>query len=521
MRYLLTLASALLISGTILAQNLTRTNVVKVNLRSTGAIIQNNQVKGYFYFIRVDKKDRQNNHYLLSIYDENLREIHTVDIIRPSSYFLIDGVFNGTAFGFLFYDTRGKQTELLTYDQTLQQLGNKKQPVTNKMQVAMYTQYYNGAEPQQELLTGVDNVGFIYYGLQPGKKLHHDVQCYSNDLTLMWNHKANDKTTLAVEMASEGFQSENYVGTLIQKKKSLQSKDIDTELVVQEISTGKTLFRTPMATSRYSVSFADVHFDSEKQEFVVFGEYYNLSDRELKAESLGFICLTLDITGKIISEKTNSWANEMSKATPLNERGKFEGGNFRVVFHDIIRTADGKIFVVGEQYKKVASAAGIISNVLVASMGGGVQSSNAQLNIYNMVIFEFNPDYSIKRVHIFEKDKNVVALPAGSEYTSSKMLSYYSKAVGGFDFAFTQMSSDGKTFYVSYVNWDREKGEKSRNVLGTIVYTPEQTFTVDKLPMARKSTSYYVHRAKEGYVLITEYSRKEKRLDSRLEKVNY
>jgi hypothetical protein len=521
MRYALILTCFLLTSGSVLAQNLTKTNVVKVNLRSSGTIIQNNQVKGYFYFIRVDKKDKKNSNYLLSIYDENLREINTIDVVRPASYLLVDGVFNGSAFGFLFYDTRGKTTELVTYDQTLKQLGSVKQPVTNRLAVAMYNQYYDGAEPDHAFLTGIENEGFIYYGYKPGSKLHHDVQCYSNELKLMWSRKANDKTAMAVEMASEGFQTKNYVGTLIHKKKSAMSKDMDFELVVQEIKTGKVAFTTPMVTNKYSISFADVYFDEANQNFVVFGEYYNKEDKELKAESLGFITLTIDLNGKIIAEKTNSWAVEFSKATPMNERGKFEGGNFRVVFHDIIRMADGKIFVIGEQYKKVASAGGIASNILSGAMGGGMQAANAQLNIYNMVIFEFNPDYSINRVHIFEKDKNVLGLPAGAEYMSSKTLSYYSKAVGGFDYSFTQVSADRNTFYVSYINYDREKGERGKNVLGTIVYTPEKTFTVDKLPLARKSTVFFVQRAKEGYVMVTEYTKKEKKLDSRLEKVNY
>jgi hypothetical protein len=57
--------------------------------------------------------------------------------------------------------------------------------------------------------------------------------------------------------------------------------------------------------------------------------------------------------------------------------------------------------------------------------------------------------------------------------------------------------------------------------LGAIVYTPEKVFSVDKMPLNRKSTEYYVYRAKEGYVLITEYFRKEKRIDTRLEKINF
>jgi hypothetical protein len=58
-------------------------------------------------------------------------------------------------------------------------------------------------------------------------------------------------------------------------------------------------------------------------------------------------------------------------------------------------------------------------------------------------------------------------------------------------------------------------------MLGSVIYTPEKTFVVDKLALNRSSSEYFISRAKEGYVLVTEYFKKEKRLDSRLEKLNY
>jgi hypothetical protein len=312
------------------------------------------------------------------------------------------------------------------------------------------------------------------------------------------------------------------VGTTVTRKKNLHTKDLEFDLLVHEVSSGKEVFRVPMVTDKYSVSFSDIFYDASKQNFVVFGEYNDKNDKELKAPSLGFITLTLDINGKIVSEKINSWAKEISQAAPVNERGKFDGNNARILFHEFVRTDDGKIFAIGEQYKKVASAGGIAGNVLLAAADGSAGTfSNAQLNVYNMVIFEFTSDYTIKKVYVFEKDKNVVNLPSGSEYISPKLVSYYAKAIGGFDYAFTQRSDDKSLFYVSYVNYDREKGEKGKNTLGTIVYTPEKQFTVDKLALDRKSTAYFVLRAKEGYVMVMEYFKKEKRVDSRLEKVNY
>jgi hypothetical protein len=511
---------AMLCSG-LSAQNLSKTGVVKMNIRSTGPIIQNEQIKGYYLFYLVEKQDKKNYNYLLSIYDENLREINSVTLTRPRTFFLIEGGFNGEAFGFLFYDTKSKSVELIGYDRSLKQTGVVKKIVSNKFLIETYKNFAIGQEPSQAYLVPVSNKGFLYYGLKEGKKAHYHMEFFDNSMKSLWSEQVKEKNGYSVETASEAFQSEEFVGTLITKRKLAASTNPETELAIHETLTGKLLFRVPMMTDKYTVSFSEISYDPNASNFTVFGEYFNKDGNEAKDRSLGFITLTFDMNGKIAGVKTNSWLNEISKAAPVNERGKFDGNNTSILFHNIVRTNDGKIFVIGEQYKKAASAAGIMMNVLAAAGGGYSQASNVQLNVYNMVIFEFTSDYVLKKVHVFEKDKNVLQLPAGYGALSPRSLSYFAKAVGGFDYSFTQPSSDKSTFYVSYVNYDREKGEKGKNVLGTIVYTPEKVFSVDKLPMNRKSTLYFVYRAKEGYVMITEYFKKEKRLDTRLEKVNY
>lgn len=527
MRNILTVVLAMTVFG-LSAQNFTKTGIAKIQLKNSGSIVTDNQVKGYYFFYQLEKKDRKNNHYLLSVYDENLREINSIDIVKPVSYALVDGAFNGEAFGFMFYDVKKKSAEFIAYDRTLKQVGSKTKGIKNSVLQMTFAGIAKGTPAIQPYLVPVAGKGFLYYGYKDGKKMQFEVEYYDNRMQLGWSQSAGDKA-MSQEVASEAFQSNGYVGSLISKKKSTQSKDVDSDLLVQNTETGKVLFRIPMETSKYSVSFSEIFFHQEKSNFIVFGEYYNKEDKILKAQSLGFIYLTLDMEGKVIGEKTNSWATDISKVTPMNEKGKMEGNNTNILIHDILRTSDGQIFVIGEQYKKAANAGGVAMQALamgLAAAGGGVSYggtgiSTTQLNVYNLVVFQFNADYTINKMHIFEKDKNVVVLPEGAAYVSSKLLSFYAKAVGGFDFLFTQPANDKSTFAVSYINYDREKGEKAKNVLGTVVYTPEKVFSVDKMPLNRKSTEYYVYQGKEGYVLITEYFKKEKKIETRLEKINY
>lgn len=516
MRNAFFLVVLLFVSGICFAQNLTKTGVLRINVRSAGAIAQDNQVKGYFHFYNVEKVDRKNNNYLLSVSDENLREINSVNIVRPTYYTLVEGAFNGEYFAFLFYDSRNKNIEIVSYDKTLKQTGTVLKKVGNQYAQAAFNLISTGEDASQSYLIPVNNKGFLYYGAQVDS-YNFEIDFYNNTMKKVWSYGAA-KNSRKIESAGDIFQDDQFIGSMIATKPGMMSNDLAFELLIQDVQTGKALFRISTVTAKYSLSIGDVYFDKEKQNFVVFGEYFDKKDKEMKSQSLGFMYLMIDMQGKIVGEKINSWAKEISAVTPMNEKGKFEGLNANILFHEIIRTSDGQIFVVGEQYKKVASGAGIASQIL---FGSNANIATSQINVYNMVIFEFNPDFSIKRAHLFEKDKNIVTLPAGATYLSSKLLSYYAKSIGGFDFVFSQVSSDKKTFSVSYINYDRERGAKAKNILGTIVYTPEKKFVVDKMPLDRKFTNFYVYKAKEGYVMISEYNKKAKTLESRLEKINF
>lgn len=482
------------------AQTLSKTNVTDVKLRNTGAIVQGGQVKGYYNFYNLEKQDRKNNNYLLSVTDENLREINSVNIVRPNTYLLIEGVFNGDSFAFLFYDVRAKSLELISYDRTLKEAGKVTKEITNRFAGATYAYIAQGHEPMQAFLVAVPNQGFVYYGIKEESKSDYEIEFYDNNLKRVWV-SYGPKDDFDYENAAEAFQNEQYAGSLVMKRTSIFSTDVDFELLVQNISDGKQVFRVPMATSKYKLSLADVSFDKAKQQFIVFGEYFNKDENVIKSKSQGFITVVLDMQGKIVSEKVNAWKTDINKLVAAKDKETFEDTD--IMFHEFIRTSDGQTFAIGEQYKKSGPPMAV------------------KLNVYNMVIFQFDANFAIQKVHVFEKDKNPVALPPGMLVTSSKLLSYIAKSFGGFDFIFSQTSADNNTFVVTYINYDREKGEKSKNILGSIIYTPEKVFTVDKLPLVRKSSSFYVYRAKEGYILVNEYFPKEKRMDSRLEKLNY
>src|SRR5688500_549146 len=236
-------------------QSLTKNDVTEVKLRNAGAIVQNGNVKGYYQFYNLEKTDRKNNNYLLSVTDENLREINSVNIVRPNTYLLIEGVFNGEAFGFLFYDVREKKLELISFDRTLKETGKVTKELKNKYANASYAYIAQGHEPMQAFLVSVPNKGFVYYGIKEDSKSEYEIEFYSNTMKKSWSTYA-PADDFDFENAAEAFQDEQYAGSLILKRTSVFSTDLDFELLVQTIGDGKQLFRIPLETAKYKLSLA-------------------------------------------------------------------------------------------------------------------------------------------------------------------------------------------------------------------------------------------------------------------------
>jgi hypothetical protein len=472
-----------------------------MNLRNSGPVMQDGQVKGYYNFYKVEKQDRKNNNYLISLTDENLQEINTVNIVRPEYYILVDAVFNGTAFGFLFYDAKEKALELLSYDKSLKSLGKVNKNLENKYASIPYMMIAQGRGQQQPYLLAVPDKGFLYYGIKNDSKAEYEIEFYDNNMKRAWVSNAQ-KDKYDFESAGEAYQGDEYVGSLIAKRTGLLDMDIDFEILVQNVTNGQPLFRFSMETTKYKLSLTELFFDKEKQQFVLFAEYFDKDQNVIKSSSQGFVTLVLDMKGKIVSEKVNSWKTNIASLVEAKDKDKFDETS--IMFHEFVRTSDGQFFAIGEQYKK-----------------SGVAYVSPAISIHNMVIFQFDETFAIKKVQVFPKDKRTISLPQGTLIFSTKLLGYVVKGLDGFDYVFTQVAPDKSTFMASYINYDREKGQKDKLVFGSIVYTPEKVFTVDKFTLSKKAAKSYVYQGKPGYVLVNDYYPKDKKLDSRLEKINY
>ena len=512
---ILLLFAGILANSSSFAQTKEFKDVRKFRVRSSTAIIEDNAVKGYAFFLMVEKEDKKNVHYLLQILDENLREVNSTPIVRPSSYILIESAWNGTAFAFVFMDYKNKTIEFLTFDKTCKQIGSKKLTELKKRELAVYAQSVGtGEDNSTETIHAVKNKGFLRITPVKNDSWGYDIEMLSNELKVLWTG-GSPAAAKDVQMASLADMTETHALVQIYSKPNAASRDASYKLICYKIEDGKKVFDVPLDDSKYNLAEAGATFDS-KGNIVLLGEYFALNDKSDKAKSLGFYAGEIGMDGAFKTKKFISWAKDVSKLVPVNEKGKIDNEAY-VYFHKILRLDNGKLIAIGEQYKIAASAAGIASKLL------GGSSSSASLTAFvtlNMMVFEFNPDFTLASVKIFEKDKTKITLPNGTMAASARFQARYIDYLGLFDYVYTQVSPDGNEFTSSYVNYDREKGEKNKNVAGTIIYA-DGKYSEDKFPLEKGKTYYWVAPAKPGYLLISEYSKREKTLSLRLEKFNY
>ncbi len=250
---------------------------------------------------------------------------------------------------------------------------------------------------------------------------------------------------------------------------------------------------------------------------LLMGSYFDKGDNIMKDFSKGLALYTINSNGDILTKTYNSWKDDFGKYLSLNSKGKIDNIGFLYI-HKLIQTPEGKIFVVGEGYKRQANAGGIALAALSAMAGMRQNAVGVtKIVVTDMVMMEFNSNYKVINATIYDKTNNTVEASTESDYSSQHAIALQVKMRGGFDYEFTTMQNDNSSFAVCYSDWVRSSDYKGET-FNTILYNGNK-FSTDKIELKSKATRMKVFPAKSGSVMIMEYFRKEKRLDFRLEKL--
>ncbi len=496
------------------AQTQTLNNILSATVRGTGAIIKDNSVTGYYSFAELDKKNSKSTNYQLSIFDQNLAPLSSKKFSSQGDLTALEASFNGDLLMIKYYDAKTNKFSLKTYDQNAEQVGSK--TIDAKKVIGM-----SGAESQDETeshtITPLEGSGFLHVvnKLRGGGMSH--TYC---EVTFIPNKPEEGGWKWEAPASSKFYESGSYLGhnnnvllCLVNRRAKLMSTDLEDFIIGIDMATGRKIFDKPLEDSQYAVSLMN-GLNMEDGNFQLFGFYYEKDAKTMSSASLGLFSFVMDTTGTVQTRAYKSWEKEVSKFLKVNENGKIKDvGNLH--FHKFVRTADNKVFAIAEQFKNNLGGS-IARSMLSGALGGSAVVST--YNIEDMYIFEFDEQFSLKGVSIFDKTKSSYTLQ-GAVIGSSRMVGMLLKHLGQFDYTFTQLSKDKSKFSVGYVDYDKTKGQKGW-YFGSINYS-DGKLTTDRVKFDTKSTWQHVYQGKPGYVMISEYFKKEKKMEFRMEKVNF
>jgi hypothetical protein len=283
--------------------------------------------------------------------------------------------------------------------------------------------------------------------------------------------------------------------------------------------TGRKAFEISTEKEEYKFFPMNISTVQGSTDYMVLGEYYDKDKTVVSDNTLGLAIWIMDNKGNVKIRKYSSWTKDLGKFLNVNEKGRIDQIGY-LFFHRIIQTEDGKIFAVGEGYKRTASALGITMTALGA-LGGTVGGNGVtKLVITDMVLLQFDKLFNFENVKVYEKNHNNFESPngMGGDFVTPQIMAQIAKTLGRFDFAFTQTDQNHSAFVVGYTDYERNSDYRGMT-FHSISYA-NSNLTTDKINLASKATRSIVLPGKPGSVMILEYFKKEKKLDMRLEKLN-
>jgi hypothetical protein len=270
------------------------------------------------------------------------------------------------------------------------------------------------------------------------------------------------------------------------------------------------------------MSLLNCFIDEPTNDILLVGEYYKPGDEVMKDNSVGLFMRRIDESGADITLQKYGWKKEIAKFKQENlsaEDKAEDKGKSYIWFHKFVKSKDGHIYAVGEQYRKQVSALGVAANMMNGGSGSG--ASNFEIKITNMVVVAFDKDLALVDYQMISKKQSKAMLPEGYGLASPQVLAYYVKARGFFDYQFTSMDPARDRYQIVYTDLNRkdEKGAKSDIMVGVIDIEAGK-MTAKKFPINSQAKYVWYAPSKPGSIMIGEYWRKERKFSMHLEKLD-
>lgn len=481
---------AFLITNKNYSQSSTLDKVVSFDFKNIRAIEENGIVKGYFFFFKIDKVDRDDNKYGLYVYDNNFNQTHYKELIKSKKTKLIDSKFNGTTFCFQFYDEAKRKYEYNIYDTELNEKGLFTFTISKDLAEAIesaatlgYTNY-----SQTHTLVPLPNSGYAIYGNNLSTKAF-ELIAFNNTGVKIWEFDAK-------KISSKPNVYGNYIKNIDDNMVFEISKvtvrglrkpaEVDQNVFLINFKDGSIKLQTKLNNKDRQLYIND--FVSNENGYTLFAEITTTS-----SPFPGTYICNLSKTGGLIDDV----ALNLNESIPNFIKDKDQSDllkNKSCLIHEVIPIKD-KIYVIGEFYDKK--------------------------HLYDGVVFVIQNN-SVSNVFIYKKKKaKIESVFFNTSLNSQAAVGMMLKTLlaDKQDYCYTSLNSTKVGFTTVFCNYEKENKD-SDYIIGTINLSKDNTLSSDEVKMISKPDAFKVLPAKPGYVAIFEYFEKEKRIAMKFEKLN-
>ncbi len=503
------LLMCLTISSIAFSQSKVLENVIDIEVRSTVEITNNKQIVGYAFFYKIDKM-KKSALYRLAILDENLKEIGSNEFEGPKDLLLRRAVYESERILLSFYDEDkkdGYDKFVKVYDLKGREMGLVAYE-PEKVKKGMFGAAI--AASMDAIYEGTDNVegkGFVTVYQSKAKVGGVNVQMIGLNGKLKWEQAIaadkGDRTDLYLLGTTT-----NTILLFEMDRGSVMNRDAEIFLVGLSADNGKQLFKKPMDLKGFTYEPMLIK-NSTDGKLKIVSTIADQSDNFASAKPNGISIGNLnDLTGEIKTIKDFNYQNDLGNVLNMKNENKSEDGYIKA--HNVLIMKDGSMVLVGEFFRKTVSAGGVAMKIL--SRG---QASAAQATIEDMFLLRIDNNLKAKSLEKIEKDKERVSLPTDglSIGLTARLLTYQHD----FGYMYTDEGMDEKQKTIL------ARGAFGEDKYGTVAITVDDKkgFTTKRFSLEKeKKVSYFISRAKPGYVMIMKYNSKEKTISLNLEKTN-
>lgn len=509
---------------TVNAQDASVENVL--NLRTakhSGQIIENNKLVGYFIFYTKEKIDKDNTAYEIEMFDDNYNPSSKFEIVRPKNSYLVEMVYNGSVFMLHFYDPKTGY-EFVTFDRNGDMKGSNaiSKDAVSKWDLNKVLMNLQSSTENVSIYPNGTN-GFIRSTFTNYKKVGYEIVAYDNEANEVWSYKSNEASEM-LEMVEINDISANYLTATVTKKKNLTTREMSNYLLLLNLSDGSQITEISMGDDATGLrSVLKSFLNESKKNISIVGEYYNPNDDIVKDKSQGLYMQEISLSGEDLGITNYAWKGDIDQFASLTDGDGNDNRPFYAFFHDVVVSKNGHIFLIGEQFLKQVSAGGIAMKVAANAMGATTNASAFEMLLGDMIVVEFDAEKTLVDFKTVEKKKTKIILPAGMGIYGSTTLGYYIKSIGAFDYAFTSRNKEKDIYDVIYIDGNRredDQSEKSDLMVG-VISIKGGAVTENRIPIFCESKNWWIQPGKPGYISVSEYFRKEKKINMRLEKLTY